>query len=120
MSKIELEITEGVTLSVEEYNKLSRDSQERALAVTRCAHAYQVIRQLCGGDFRDFNTLDKWLDGDPSFSFLNEKIGRGIAIIISEDDKDWVCPIAHAESLTLGAFLQKIIDDWLQERRPCR
>lgn len=119
MSKVELETTEGVMLSVDEYNKLTEDSRRMVQAATRCAHAYGVIRHLCGGDFRDFNNLDKWLDGDPEFAFLDEKLAPGIAIVVSEKDKDWVCPIAHNEHhMTLGAFMQKVMDDWLEAHRP--
>jgi len=112
MSTIELETKVGVTLSVERYNELIEHEQRMYVEQTRKIRAYQALRHVCGGTARDFNLLEPLLDRDEGHT-----LSPGIAIVISEADKDWVVPIAHSRRLTLGDFMQTLFDKAIAELR---
>lgn len=105
VEQVTLQTTTGVMLTTDEYNRLTS---------TRL-RAFQVIRRLCGGDARDFDKLEAMLLEDGG-----ESLTTGIAVRVSETDKDWCVSHAHAQGLTLGAWLQKIIDDQLAFGRNAR
>ena len=102
-----------ITISQHDYSILKAESDRSIQESFRKIRAYQEIRELCGGKVRDFNFLEKVLEGE-----IDYELAMGIAIIVSERDKDWVVPIAHKQYLTLGAFMQKIMNDWLDSNRP--
>ena len=112
MSKIELETTVGVSLSVERYNELIAHEEQMYVEITKKIHAYQALRKVVGGPARDFNQLEAILNSD-DWTVLSP----GIAIVISEEDKDWVVPMAHDNGYTLGSWMQLIFDKWMEHVR---
>lgn len=83
--------------------------------VDRKNAAYRILRHLCGGDARDFNKLEEMIDNGDTDSLC-----KGIAIELSEEDKDWLVPLAHSYGLTLGDWMQTIMNRWLDTNRPYR
>lgn len=107
--KVELETTVGVTLSVERYNELILHEEQMHVERTWKILAYQALRKVCGGPARDFNKLEAILNSDDWTA-----LSPGIAVVISEQDKDWVVPMAHDHGYTLGSWMQLIFDKWME------
>ena len=115
MGKIELETMTGVTLSVERYNQLVEHEAQRFVETGRKIRAYRLLRSFCAGEARDFDKLEALIDKDEAY-----KLSPGIAIVISEADKDWVVPMAHEHGYTLGSWMQLIFDRWLESCKRAR
>lgn len=101
-----------VSLRPEEYNKLLAAKGELHLERTRKIRAYQLIRSLVGGVARDFNELEPLIDADEAY-----KLSAGIAITVSEADKNWIVPLAHEHGFTLGTWMQKVFDKWIEHTK---
>jgi len=111
-TKVELETSTVMQLSIERFNELVDSENKLHLEQSRKVRAYQVLRSLCGGKTRDFDTLEKLVDADEAHTLTS-----GIVIRISEQDKDWVVPLAHSHSKTLGDFMQLVFDKWIERTK---
>jgi hypothetical protein len=99
-SPIELKTTTGVMQSVESYNETQDDLLRYRIRTIR---AYQIISHISGmPEARDFDKLEALIDADEG-----HVIEAGIAVYLSESDKDVLVPLAHAAGLTLGAWMRR-------------
>lgn len=96
--QLEVTTTTGMMVSLERWNELQ---DELLTWRTRTLAALQTIYGL-SGQYEDLNEIQAIIDRGE-----HHLLRPGIPIAISEEDKDWLVPMAHAQKKTLGKFVRE-------------
>jgi hypothetical protein len=101
----------GKFSSLEEWNALQ---DELTLWRGRTLRALQHLSNLTGR-FKDLNELQAVLDDDERrWALLSE---MGLTMHVTEAEKDWMVPLAHAEHKSLGNWVRDVFREAAERKR---